>query len=297
MPECYTHSVIAFQAMARSAQVVSMPQGFMAGANGLQIFGYYKASNKAKNTKFKSIAARMAQEKTGDFLLYLVQNAQTPELQSYTLGFIAHYATCCIMNPYISAMCKEGQPYSMANGKQWLLSSIDSMLALRDFKTRIPPLELSVPLLVGDELAQISSFLHEAIKEVYGIDISIVELSDVFHDMRKVKKKLQCNKFSGIIMPIRHLQLYQWKSPGFFKSKQQPAPPLKQLPATWQNPYTEKSYNVTLDELLVQASQGSSTCINACIDYWLGKNDLIKLRRILGNKDYRTGSTIVLQEA
>lgn len=296
MPECYTHSEVAFQAMTRSAQVVSMPQAFIAGANGLQVFGYYKAWNKAKNTKLKSFASRMAQEKTGEFLLQLVQNAQTPEQQSYTLGFVAHYATCCIMNPYISAMCKEGQPYSKANGKQWLMSSIDSMLAQRDFKTKTPPLALSVPLLVGDELAQISNFLHEAIKQVYDTDISTVEISDAFHDIRKVKEKLQCGKFSSIVMPLRHLHLFRWKSPGFFKSKQQPAPALKQLPAVWLNPYTQKSYNVTLDELLVQASQGSSTCINACIEYWLGKSDATKLGRILGNKDYRTGCSLALQE-
>lgn len=295
MPECYTHSVVAFQAMARSAQVVSTPQAFIAGANGLHVFGYYKAWNKAKNAKLKNFAAKMMQEQTGDFLLHLVQNAQTPEQQSYTLGFVAHYATCCIMNPYISAMCKEGQPYSKANGRQWLSSSIDSMLALRDFKTKVPPLEVAIPLLVGDELAQISNFLHEAIWQVYQTDISTVEISDVFHDLRKVQKKLRRGKFSAVVMPIRHLRLYHWKSPSFFYSKLQPAPALKKMPEVWQNPYTGNSYNVTLDELLVQAAQGSSTCINACISYWLGKISVSELQRILGNKDYRTGCTIVLQ--
>lgn len=296
MPECYTHTVIAFQAMEYARQVVPCEKAFIAGANGFDIFKYYKPSNKKQNQVFQKLRKRLQTEKTGEFLKGIVSLATTPEQQSYVLGFVTYYAADCIMNPFIKAMCESEMPYHQKNGVLWLESSIDTWLAKKNINDTVAPLEDRISDLCGEELAQIVNLLRGCVLQVYGLDIPAVKFADSFHGALKVRKKLTSKRMGGKFLALKHLRLFPWKSMNYLKSLSQPAPELKTLPEIWQNPYSKVEYNVSLDALLKQAAQGASVCVQTTIQYWLGEISLVELEAVLGNNNYKTGLPIEIEQ-
>ncbi|MDL2325401.1 zinc dependent phospholipase C family protein [Ruminococcaceae bacterium OttesenSCG-928-A16] len=290
MPECYTHSHIAAQALVRSGQVVASHPAFLAGANGPGPLYMYKIWRRNPHPNLPALANKMQHEKTGAFLNALVHLAITPVQQSYALGFLTHYVADCILHPYVAAMCQTGAPYSMPNGHSWMESSLDSTLYHQSYKTYFVPLHAGTPVLITEDLAQVANLLREAISQVYERDIPTVALSDTFHDNLKVRGML-ISKHGGkralaaLVEPLRFAK----KGKGFIRSHMQPAAPLKKLPTTWVNPYTGVSYNITTEEILTDAEAAAANCITAAMGYWLGNLDNEQLAQALGNNDYFTG--------
>lgn len=290
MPECYTHTSLANRALMRSGQIVSSFPAFMAGANGPNPFYFHQKPGKRRGVDFPALAERMHREDTGRFLNTLVGLAATPIQQSFVLGFLSHYAVDCVMHPFIDAMCAPGGPYHMRRGHEWMEISLDSTLYYQNYRTYLVPLHTATPVLVTEELAQVTSLLHSAILQTYGLDLPPVALADSYHNLLRVRRALISRwgiKKALAVVPEK--LLWGKKGEGTLRSHMQPGPPLKPLPATWQNPATGEEKTDTLEEMLSQAMEASAICISGTMRFWLGKITAEQLAIVLGDNDYYTG--------
>lgn len=293
MPECYTHALIATKALMRSGQTVASHPAFLAGANGPDPLFMYKPWTRNREPDLPALAQKMHTEKTGEFLQSILNTAITPVQQSYVLGFVTHYIADCTLWPYIEAVSKSNRLYEGEKGQRKLEASLDSTLYYKDYKTYSVPLHAGTPVLITDELAQVTSLLHEGIKKVYGQNIPAVALADMFHDNMAVRSRLVSkNPLNRFI--ISFMDGKAGKSPKrALASLVQPAKPLDKMPERWVNPYTNEEINLTLDEILAMVEQTSAVGIIATMRYWLGELDEDALAEILGNNSYYTGLPVV----
>lgn len=293
MPECYTHGYVASQALMRSGNVVQSYPAFLAGANGPDPFYSYKLWKKEKSPDLPALAKRMHREKTGAFLIALIQLSMTGVQQSYALGFLTHYAADCIIHPYVEAMSEKGKPYGVPNGGLWMQASLDSSLYYRDYKTYKVPVHAGTPVLITEDLAQVTSLLHDAIVQVYGMNIPLVALADTFHNNLSARKFLASGNwfkksFAWVLEAVL-LGKNAKNTRNAIKARLQPAKPLEKLPGEWENPYTHETHKMNWEEILVVAEQTGAACIAAAMNFWLGNINSDQLAAIVGNNNYYTG--------
>ena len=294
MPECYTHSYIATQALMRSGLTVASRPAFMAGANGPDPLFMYQPWKKNRHPDLPALADKMHREKTGEFLEVLLHHAVTPVQQSFALGFLTHYTTDCTFFPYIEAINKLK---GLGKNQQKTEASLDSTLYYQDYKTYTVPLHAGTPVLITEDLAQVSSLLHETIKAVYNVDIPAVALADMYHDNLYVRRMLLAKPGPKRLL----VKLMQARGGGNYhreySDRIQPAKPLVNLPEKWVNPYTKEEMNLTLAELLALAEQTGAVCMTAAMKFWLGELDDESLPQLFGNNNYYTGLPIETGQA
>lgn len=290
MPECYTHCYVASQALMRSGKVVTSHPAFLAGANGPDPLYAYQALKKDRAPDLTTMAKRIQCEKTGAFLSTLVQLSMTSIQQSFTLGFLSHYAADCVLHPYVAAMSVKGMPYGGEKGNIFLESAIDSYLYYRDFKTYLVPLHAGTPVLITEDLAQVTSLLHESILQVYGVDIPAVALADTYHSNLNARKfMISKHGFKKAVAAVMEPMFFGKNSRYTIRAHMQPAKPLKKLPNHWENPYTHEAADATLEEMLMLAEQAGASLILAAMEFWLGNIDAAQLSAALGDNNYFTG--------
>lgn len=291
MPDCFTHTHIATQALMLSGQTVASRQAYYAGANGPDPLFMYKFWSKKREQNLPLLAEKMHTEKTGEFLKALMLYAVTPAQQSYVLGYLTHYCVDCTMNPYVSAMCAETGPYHGESGRAKMETQMDSTLYFNEYKTYLVPLSAGTPILVAEDLAQVTALLHDALLDVYGWDVPKVELADTYHDNQSMRKfmisRFGIKKvFAGI---IGSLFAGDKKAGRMLKYRMQPAGPVDALPANWTNPFTGQQMDLTMDEVVELAAQTSAACIGGCMQFWLGELDETSITEIMGSNNYYTG--------
>ncbi len=289
MPECYTYVYLANQALTRSGNAVASQPAFIAGANGPNPLYMYRIYKKKREPNLPALAARMHREKTGQFLHALIRYATTPAQQSYALGFITHYTTDCTLYPYMAAMSVAGAPYAGEQGRYEMACALDSTLYHRDYKTLLVPLHAATPVLITEELAQVCALLREAVADVYQQQLPLIAFSDAFHD-NLAMHKLMISR-TGLKKPLLSIiepsGLPHYDGP--LAARTQPGKMLKPLPDSWVNPFSNKSMNLTFDEVVAAAVQTGALCVTAVMRYWLGDFSEDKLIAVLGNNDYYTG--------
>ncbi len=295
MPECYTNANIATQALMRSGFTVASYPALLAGANGPDPFFLYHYQKKRVHPNLRSLGARLQHEDTGLFLVTLLHNATTPVQQSYALGFITNYAASCTLNPYIAAMCAPGGPYEMNNGSFIMATALDSDIYFRDYKTRSVPVHAGTPVLITEELAQVTNLLRSTLLDVYGKDIQQVVLANMFHDNLRAHRLLTSR---GGFHRLR-LRVLSPRRPAKYGGplvlRAQPGQRLKRLPQSWKNPYTHEEMNLTLEEVLAIAEQTAAACVAAAMRYLRGEVTEAQLADIIGNNDYFTGTPCKLE--
>ncbi len=286
MPESYTLIYTASQALARSGNTVASPSAFRAGATGFAPFFLYQLWKKRPRPNLPELAAHMRHEKTGEFLLALVRYATTATQQSYALGFLCCYTASCTLSPYSAAMSAPGAPYDLPDGNTILACALDTELYHRDYKTRTIQLHASTPVLLTEELAQVTALLRETIRAVYQKNVPQVALADAFHTNLLAHKMLLSapgRLFLNITNPSTHSAF------GPLRYRAQPGKRLLPLPATWVNPHSQVPVALTYPQLLSLAERSGAICITSAMRYWLGLLEESDLLEIFGNNDYDTG--------
>lgn len=289
MPECYAHAAIAAEALMRSGNTVASHPAFTAGANGPDPFFFYHFWSARPRPNLPAMAKRMHTEHTSRLLLALVNYAATPVQQSYVMGYLAHYATDCTLNPCLAAMAAPGMPYAAPGGLTRIARDLDSTLYYRDYKTLKVPVHAGTPVLITDELAQVVTLLRECLWATYEKDIPLLALADAYHDNLSARKLLYSP------LGARRLVIGLLARPGASRhggpvlSRSQPGRRLPQLPRSWQNPATGLMTDASLDEMLALAEQNSAICVTAAMRYWLGQLSEERLDKVLGNNNLYIG--------
>lgn len=296
MPDSYTHVAIAQQALLRSGQVTASEACYTAGANGPDPLYFFELGKRHKQPDLPAIGRRIHKEKTGDFLSCLLLFSITPQQQSFTQGFLAHYITDCTLNPYIAAMGDKGF-FRSKRERLRFEASIDSELFYRRYRMRHVPAFLSAPRLTAEDLGQVASLLHDAILDTYGEDVPIVALSDAYHSYELLRERMAAPSglrrfFTKLTAPLR----YGGQALSV-TGRLQPAPALPPLPEDWQNPYTAEAVHLTFDEVVAVAESTAGVVLAAAMRYWLGQVSDEKIREIVGDNNYYTGRPCADDEA
>ncbi|MDL2253071.1 hypothetical protein LJC49_03250 [Ruminococcaceae bacterium OttesenSCG-928-I18] len=289
MPDSYTHVNIALQALLRGGQAVASLPCYIAGANGPDPFHMYQFWRRNRQPDLSALADRIHREQTGRFLAAMLDLAITPEQQSYTMGFLTHYTTDCTLYPYIAALGDAG----FFKGKRERLqfeASIDSELFYGNYRTRTVPLYAATPMLLTDDLGQVTQLLHESLLATYGVDIPVVDLADAFHDNVSVRKAMISPRgvkktWAKLVAPLRTGS----KNAMPMLARFQPGKPLPPLPEKWKNPYSGEEMHLRFEEVILLAEQTAAAAVVAAMRYWLGEIDGAKLLSILGDNNYYTG--------
>lgn len=292
MPECYTFVYAAQQALNLSGHTVASLPAYRAGANGMGPFFMYKWWKKNPSPNLPGLASRMLREKTGEYLLALMRYAATPVQQSYALGFLTYYTSSCTINPYFAAMSAGDGPYGAPNGRYTLATALDSDLYYKDYKSYEVPVLAGTPILITEELAQVTALLRHCLFEVYGMDVSLLALTDVFHNNLSARR-MMLTKGGPKKLLLKLMEApnrdEHW---GQLHCRTQPGQRLVPLPHVWANPYSGEETRLSTYEVLALAGQTGAVCITTAMRYWLGTLDEHTMAEVLGSNNYITGMPV-----
>lgn len=289
MPDGYTHVATGNKALKNSNFKASSLLAFGAGTNGPDALFFYKVWKKNKKPDLLSIGSMMHKNKTGNFLISLVKNADSPTKKSFVAGFLTHYATDKTAHPYVAFLTDtKNAPYNIPHGHGFYECTLDSELHKVDYGTRIVEGHQSSPTPPKDELLEIAELLHIALLETYNEDISQDMLVECYYDMLRMRK-LFISRI-GIRRGIFYIaERLIFKEPGYILSNLSPGHKLKTLPSSWKNPFTGQKCAGGMKELLIEAQAVGTEFINKVNDYWNNNISLEEFRAIIGNKSYETG--------
>lgn len=289
MPDCYTHVYNAAQAQIISGQLVACRPAFIAGANGPDLFSMYQFYKQRPMYDLPSYNKKIHKDTPGAFLNILCAMSTTPAQQSYTMGFLTHYATDCTLHPFIDAMGEQGL-FSGRAGMLHFEASMDSTLFYQDYGNAFVPLYAGTPILRGEALQEVAKLLQDVVRIVYKSHIPADAFAGAFEDNLNIRTMLTSDN-KRVYAKLR--------STGTIKSGEKirelvvnkipPVPVMPDLPTTWKNPHTGEEMFLSFDQLLALAQQTGAACIVAAMQYWLGEIDERHLAKILGDNDYYTG--------
>ncbi len=292
MPDSFTYVHTAFHALLRAHQSVASLPCYYAGANGVDVFDFFQFSHRTKKPNLPALAERMQKEKTGHFLSQLLKLSLTPQQQSYTMGFLTHYTTNCTLNPYISAMGDAGF-FKGKIGRFTFEAAIDSALFYQNYRTRSVPLYAATPMLLNEDLAQVSKLLHDAILATYNEDIDSVHFADAFHENVRVRKKMYSpHGVRRMISKLTFPCICGKKMAAETVARIQPGNALPSLPEKWKNPYSLQEEHHSFDEMMSSAQNEAALSIAKAMQYWIGEMEEEQLVLSFGNNNYHTGLPI-----
>ena len=298
MPEGYTHVRTALHAAELAGYTPASPEAFANGANGPDMLFAYQLwrPGQKRMPDLPTLGNIMHRDKTGAFLLSLVQNAAAPAQKDYALGFLTHYAADSIVHPYVYACMAQGAPYHYKGGHGYFEIALDSYLHKQDHGTaRVAPKHAN-PRLTGAARAESLTLLRQCIAQVYGREIPLLALSDAFALMRLVR----------VLTPSRtplHLRRAAfWLAEPFLgergfitghcspaRLKGLAAKDKKKLPFPWQNPFSGEWHEEDISALLSRAEHTAAAYIMAAQRFWQGQITAGQLAEVLGSKSYTTG--------
>lgn len=296
MPEAYTHLRCA-RAGAKLAQYRPQnPIAFAAGANGPDMLFCYRCwrSGPKRGQDLPALGSRMHQENTGAFLQCLLTQARTPAQYSYTMGFLTHYATDCVIHPYVAMISAPGQLYGKKGGHAYFEIGLDSWLHQKDTGDPAVTVSESCPRLVGAALAEVAVLLQTAIWQTYGQEVTLEALVDAFHHTwywrRSFVSRLRIKK--GFFWLVEPLFGGRGRISGHFTPAPlygtRPKDP-KKLPEQWVDPFNGETVQGGILELLEQAERRSAAYLLTAQGYWQGRVRLPRLGQLLGSFSYETG--------
>ena len=199
MAEFYAHERLAkaaAQSMTMDPQVYENFSAYLVGANGpdpLFFRGIWRLEG--GGVRLWHLGNRLHEERCGRFVQELVDQAHTPVLRAYALGFLCHYALDQVLHPYVRWQCRPDGEFSMPGGHGYLEEAIDSALYLSDNPTaeslEPPVMEYGVFLLEKRAEKEIDELLRAAVRRVYGEKkIAEGEFAKAFAHVRWVKRHL-----------------------------------------------------------------------------------------------------------
>lgn len=290
MPYTYTHVRTAFKGLAVSGYKPQNLDAFQLGASGPDPLFSYKSWSKAGGIyNLKQTANKMHNEKTGAFLMYIIENAKSETQKSYVLGFLSHYALDWLAHPYVAYLTAgENAVYSMPYAHNVYEAQLDSYLYKKDFEKRLIPIQAQVPRFIGCNLAEVCALIRDGVRQVYGEEIPFLALSETFHDNRFLLKFSQSRfGFKKLLAKFIDFAIIRKKNAVYCHMK--PKRMKNDLPQSWQSPYNGEEYQGGIMNILNVAERTGGAYIKAATAYWQQLITKEQLMQIIQSKSYDTG--------
>ena len=290
MPEGYTHVRTARKAAHAIHYKVRCPEAFAAGANGPDVFFSFEIWKRPRSRRFDlpALGSRMHEEATGAFLQSLLRHVKTGAQVEYTLGFLSHYAADTLLHPYVAAVCEPGGPYAGKGGHGYFEIALDSTLHAEDTGVSQVPADDVCPLPKGEDLAEITLLLQQALRETYGAEVSAECLADAFYYFNRVRRLFTSRH--GLRRGLFYVVETFFGGRGFLTGHVSPRALALNLPDDWTDPATGQQHHGGAFALLKQAERLSALYMTGALQHWMGvlpQTDMVKL---LGSRDYGTGT-------
>ena len=290
MPEGYTHVRTAQHAAKLAGYTPASPQAFATGANGPDIlFVYQLWKPKARRTPdLPTLGNIMHRDKTGAFVLDLVQNAATPAQKDYALGFLTHYAADSTVHPYVYACMAQGAPYHCDGGHGYFEIALDSRLHESDTGDAAVPVAHCCPRMDDAALDEVIPLLAGAIEAAYGERYPEPALRDAFAQATFIRSLFVCR--GPVKRGLLRLAEPLFGKPGTVMGPATPARLRPGLPETWAHPFTGEEFTGGIPALLERAEQRCGLYLAAGRAYWAGSMTMQELSALLGSRSYLSGT-------
>lgn len=290
MPEGYTHVRTAQHAAELAGYTTASPQAFATGANGPDIlFVYQLWKPKARRTPdLPTLGNIMHRDKTGAFVLDLVQNAATPAQKDYALGFLTHYAADSTVHPYVYACMAQGAPYHCHGGHGYFEIALDSRLHESDTGDAAVPVAHCCPRMDDAALDEVIPLLAGAIEAAYGERYPEPALRDAFAQATFIRSLFVCR--GPVKRGLLRLAEPLFGKPGTVMGHVTPARLRPGLPETWAHPFTGEEFTGGIPALLERAEQRCGLYLAAGRAYWAGSMTMQELSALLGSRSYLSGT-------
>ena len=290
MPEGYTHVRTARKAAAAIHYKVRHPAAFAAGANGPDVFFSFEVWKRParRRADLPALGERMHAEATGAFLQSLLRHVKTGAQVEYALGFLSHYAADTLLHPYVAAVCQPGMPYAGKGGHGYFEIALDSTLHAEDTGVSLVPADDCCPLLTGQDLAEVAALLRAALYETYGLQVSAECLADAFYYFHRVRRLFTSRH--GVRRAAFYVAETFFGGRGFLTGHVSPRALALDLPDDWTDPATGEQRHGGAFALLKQAEKCSALYMTGALQHWMGVLPQSDMVRLLGSRDYGTGT-------
>lgn len=295
MPEGYTHIRTARNAAKLAEITVAEQAAFDCGANGPDILFCYRVWRKSKNRgeNLPEIGERLHNENTGAFLQAILQTAKTPQERSYALGFLCHYATDCVLHPYVVMITQPNQLYGQPGGHGYFEIALDSYLHKQDTGSGAVPVKDNTPKLSASALAGAGNLLQAGIQNALGITVSRQALADTFAHTRLLRGQF-VSRFKvkyALFWLLEPLLGYRGFITGHITPARlkTPSHTLDGLPCQWIHPFTKEPQQESILDLLDEATRRSAAFMLAAQGYWENKLELSQVMELIGSNSYLSG--------
>ena len=285
----YTHIRIARAALAQSGEHAPSTAAYEMGANGPDPLFAYRVLSAKRPWPLPELGGRMHDEQCGRFLRTMIFAASTPAQRSYALGFLAHYAADSVMHPYVAFQCGPQGQFNIPEGHGFCEVAMDSMFHEQDCGSPAVPAGTAAPGLPPQELAEVTQMLHDAVAQVYRMDIPHEALADSFHDFHALHR-LFLSPHGGkraLVWAAERLVLHK---PGYGLSHMTPARrPADGFAEHWENPYTHAQMDAGPEALCGESARLAAGYLKAAAAYWEGRSTKEALAAAVGDRSYSTG--------
>jgi hypothetical protein len=324
MPGFITHSLFARDVLKNLKQPdlkseieKRMPLYYL-GAQGPDIFFYYKAKPWLKYDGIEKLGFTMHYTKTSDFFIgsldYIMKQKNLSKLKSeymnitvYIMGYLCHFALDSTAHPLIHYTAgintrKNNSTFRYHIYHKQLESIIDAyMLKLKDKKNAHFYRDFELIDGVSKYQKILEDFYIFITKEIYDVSISSLQLNNVTGDISRILKIL----YDPLNIKIWFFKIFEklYGRPGEITSSMYPRKINLKIDYlnfnhdTWTHP-CKKDYKSDLSflDLYEKAEEQAEEMIDISLKYLSGNTTTSEVKKIIKNISYSTGIKCGLED-
>jgi len=303
----YSHEIIKATDNKNIIKTVSDYENvFNLGAQGPDIFFYYKIFNFLGAKKIRYIGSRMHKELTGEYFKSVLQYIKKTDgreyeiLSSYLYGIISHYAIDLCTHAYIyykTGFVRKGESYTYKYSchHRSFETAIDTILAFE--KLGMPPYKIRPYKLISlkkDVRHIIAKMVSEAVNKTYGTSITINHAYKAIRSMYRIF--LLLSDRSGTKKNLLDLLEKLLCQPAFLSSAVYPVKIKNDIDfmnkshSVWYHP-CDKSivHRESFYDLLDNAVKEGKELCQATYEYLSGSTTLDEILKRIGSRSYASG--------
>ncbi|GGJ87926.1 hypothetical protein GCM10007063_07980 [Lentibacillus kapialis] len=293
MPNIWTHMLFCENVL----DSIENPNSFLhneaymkLGAQGPDPLFYHNFWSWSKKNPVNKLGLRMHQEKCGEFLYDLIDQAKNSngQTQAYVFGFVTHHILDRNAHPYIHY--RSGYE---GNKHQKLEVLIDTLMMKKYHHLKTWKANVSNEINVGSKLDnRIVGGLHKAINVHYP-EWNVTSddyIQKAYRDM-KLALKLLADPYGW-----KHALMKPLVSPYSHQPIKDSVDYLNLENRTWYHPATNEPSTKSFVDLYNQAWTEGIEIMSEVITYWNTRDNTsqTRLRKLIGNISYDTGKPIAL---